>query len=200
MCDVFVYTCDKIQMFFITSIYKMLGKQVGKFVSDYGWALFAGIVILLVLYRYDRGKSIFPNTFNTQFSPSEYNGGGNVGSDGGGAVKAAAESLGQNSGPATVQGMAGTTVSGGSASTQNIDPAELLPNDANSNWTGVQGSADMMGVNALSAGHFMGAVSSCIKNQSYDIRSEPPNPRLDTGVWNQSTIETDFQRRGVEIS
>ena len=45
-----------------------------------------------------------------------------MGSDGGGAVKAAAESLGQNAGPATVQGMTGTTVSGGAVSTEVLDP------------------------------------------------------------------------------
>ena len=187
-------------MFFITSIYKMLSKQVGKFVSNYGWAIFAGIVILLVLTRYDRGKSIFPNAFsgNVRFSPTDYN--GDAGSDGGGGgnVKAAAP-IGQNSEPESVQGMAGTTVSNGAASTQNIDPAELLPSDANSNWTGAPGSGDVMSVNMLGAGHFQGAVSSSLRNPNLQLRSEPANPRVNTGAWNQSTIEPDVQRRNLEI-
>ena len=180
----------------------MLSKQVGKFVSNYGWAIFAGIVILLVLGRYDNGKYSFPNAFsgnNTPISPSNYPPGSEYpAANVGGGIKAAAP-IGQNSVPASVQGMAGTVAPGGAVSTQNIDPAELLPSDANSNWTGAPGGGDVMNVNMLDAGHFQGAVSSSLRNPNLQLRSEPPNPRVDTGAWNQSTIEPDVQRRNLEI-
>ena len=177
----------------------MLSKQVGKFVSNYGWAIFAGIVILLVLGRYDNGKYRFPNAFsgNTPLSPANYPPGSEH-SDSGVGVKAAAP-IGQNSVPASVQGMTGTVAPGGAAATQNIDPAELLPSDANSNWTGAPGGGDVMNVNMLDAGHFQGAVSSSLRNPNLQLRSEPPNPRVDTGAWNQSTIEPDVQRRTLDI-
>ena len=79
------------------------------------------------------------------------------------------------------------------------DPAELWPKDSNSNWTGTAGSGDVMNVNMLDAGHLQGAVSQSMRNPNLQIRSEPANPRVNTGSWNQSTIETDAHRRGVEI-
>ena len=169
-----------------------------------GWRVVVAIIVAIgFLWWYNGGKIAFPlesYSGNVRFSPSELNGGGGGGGGGdvGGGVKAAAP-IGQNSAPAPIQGIQGTPSTGGSAATQNIDPAELLPKDANASWTGAAGSGDVMNINMLDAGHFQGTVSQSMRNPNLQIRSEPPNPRVNTGQWNQSTIETDNHQRGFEI-
>ena len=36
------------------------------------------------------------------------------------------------------------------------------------------------------------------RNQSYDLRSEPPIPKIDVGPWMNTTIEADLTRRPLE--
>jgi hypothetical protein len=38
-----------------------------------------------------------------------------------------------------------------------------------------------------------------LRNANLQIRSEPPNPQMTVGPWNQSTIEPDFMRPPLEI-
>jgi hypothetical protein len=41
---------------------------------------------------------------------------------------------------------------------------------------------------------------SSLRNSNLQIRSEPPNPRMNTNSpWNVSTIESDQYRRPLEI-
>ena len=42
-------------------------------------------------------------------------------------------------------------------------------------------------------------VGQSLRNANLQIRSEPPNPQLNVGPWNQSTIESDFLRPPLEI-
>lgn len=84
-----------------------------------------------------------------------------------------------------------------------IDPAELLPRDDNSEWAKMNpmGSGDLQNVNLLQAGHHIGinTVSSSLRNANLQLRSEPPNPQLPVGPWNQTTIQPDMGRRPLEI-
>lgn len=59
---------------------------------------------------------------------------------------------------------------------------ELLPPDA-----------DLESQNFLQPQEFVGidTVASSLRNANYDLRSAPPNPRLNVGPWNNSTIEYD---------
>lgn len=86
---------------------------------------------------------------------------------------------------------------------QAIDPAELLPRDDNSEWAKMNpmGSGDLQNVNLLQAGHHIGinTVSSSLRNANLQLRSEPPNPQLPVGPWNQTTIQPDLGRRPLEI-
>mgnify|MGYP001085412789 CR=1 FL=1 len=85
-----------------------------------------------------------------------------------------------------------------------IDPSELLPRDENSEWAALNpiGSGDLQNVNLLQAGHHSGinTVSSSLRNASMDIRGDIPNPQVQVGPWNQTTIEPDTNRRALEIA
>jgi hypothetical protein len=81
---------------------------------------------------------------------------------------------------------------------------ELLPNDPNSKWAQVnpQGAGDIAGKNFLNAGALIGVntVGQSLRNASWDLRSEPPNPQQQVSPWLQTTISPDLQRRPLEIA
>ena len=85
-----------------------------------------------------------------------------------------------------------------------LAPQELLPNDPNSKWAQVnpQGSGDIAGKNFLNAGALIGVntVGQSLRNASWDLRSEPPNPQVNVSPWLNSTIEPDVNRRVLEIA
>ena len=91
-----------------------------------------------------------------------------------------------------------------SCSQPNIqNPAELLPNDSNSQWAQLNpsGKGELANVNLLKAGYHIGidTVGQSLRNANLQIRSEPPNPQLSVGPWNQSTIEPDFMRVPLQL-
>ena len=85
-----------------------------------------------------------------------------------------------------------------------LAPQELLPNDPNSKWAQVNpmGAGDIAGKNFLNAGALIGVntVGQSLRNASWDLRSEPPNPQVAVSPWMQSTIEPDTNRRVLEIA
>ena len=89
------------------------------------------------------------------------------------------------------------------ASKQISDPKDLLPADSNSEFSKMNpsGSGDLVNVNLLRAGHHIGinTVGTSLRNANLQVRSEPPNPQLNTGPWNTSTITADSYRRPLEI-
>jgi len=91
-----------------------------------------------------------------------------------------------------------------SCSKPNIqNPAELLPKDSNSQWAQLNpsGKGELANVNLLKAGYHIGidTVGQTLRNANLQIRSEPPNPQLNVGPWNTSTIEPDFMRVPLEL-
>ena len=91
-----------------------------------------------------------------------------------------------------------------SCSKPNIqNPAELLPKDSNSQWAQLNpsGKGELANVNLLKAGYHIGidTIGQSLRNANLQIRSEPPNPQLSVGPWNQSTIEPDFLRVPLEL-
>ena len=56
-------------------------------------------------------------------------------------------------------------------------------------------------INLLKSGYHIGidTVGQSLRNANLQMRSEPPNPQLNTGPWNQTTITPDFQRVPLEI-
>ena len=83
------------------------------------------------------------------------------------------------------------------------NPAELLPKDSNSQWAQLNpsGKGDLANVNLLKAGYHIGidTVGQSLRNANLQIRSEPPNPQLNVGPWNNTTISPDFLRPPLEI-
>ena len=91
-----------------------------------------------------------------------------------------------------------------SCSKPNIqNPAELLPKDNNSQWAQLNpsGKGELANVNLLKAGYHIGidSVGQTLRNANLQIRSEPPNPQINVGPWNLSTIESDFMRPPLEL-
>jgi hypothetical protein len=84
-----------------------------------------------------------------------------------------------------------------------LNPAELLPADANSVWAQVNpnGQGELGDQNFLNAGYHVGinTVGSSMRNSNLGLRSEPPNPQVAVGPWMQSTIQPDLMRRGLEV-
>jgi hypothetical protein len=115
------------------------------------------------------------------------------------------EPLGQNEVFASANGMQ-TSMPGmpSSCSKPNIqNPAELLPKDNNSQWAQLNpsGKGELSNINLLKSGYHIGidTVGQSLRNANLQMRSEPPNPQLNTGPWNQTTITPDFQRVPLEI-
>jgi hypothetical protein len=115
------------------------------------------------------------------------------------------EPLGQNEVFASANGVQ-TSMPGipSSCSQTNIqNPSELLPKDSNSQWAQLNpsGKGELANVNLLKAGYHIGidTIGQTLRNANLQIRSEPPNPQLYVGPWNQSTIEPDFMRPPLEL-
>jgi hypothetical protein len=80
---------------------------------------------------------------------------------------------------------------------------DLLPSINNSEWSefnpNITGEID--NINRYKAGFVQGidTIGSSMRNANLQIRSEPPNPIIPTGPWNQSTITPDFVHTPFEI-
>jgi hypothetical protein len=84
-----------------------------------------------------------------------------------------------------------------------LKPSDLLPANVNSEFGQMNplGQGDIANRNFLSAGFHVGidTQGSSLRNANLQLRSEPPNPRRIVSPWSQSTIETDVNRRPLEI-
>lgn len=80
---------------------------------------------------------------------------------------------------------------------------QLLPKDTNSEWNALNpsGTGELSNVNLLKSGWQIGidTVGQTLRNANLQLRSEPPNPQISVGPWNNSTITPDFMRVPLEI-
>jgi len=174
-----------------------------KLFNDYGVG--AIIVLLIVAYGvfmfagYLGAKGMPGSESNSQMQPqyrnsnAQSNGGVRPSDPNGNEVFASANGV-QTSMPGVPS----------SCSKPNIqNPAELLPKDTNSQWAQLNpsGKGELANINLLKAGYHIGidTVGQSLRNANLQIRSEPPNPQLNVGPWNQSTIEPDFLRPPLEL-
>ena len=114
--------------------------------------------------------------------------------------------LGSNGGFAKVSGMDGGSNQGmpPSCNKQVEDPSALLPKDQNSEWSQLNPTGDtntLNGINLLQAGHHIciDTVGQALRNSNLQIRSEPANPQVNIGPWNNTTIEPDVMRTPLEL-
>jgi hypothetical protein len=159
-------------------------------------SLFANYLSSKGMYGYESNANM-PQQYKNAQPSQNYNGnGGNV---------VPSEPLGQNEVFSSANGVQ-TSMPGmpSSCSQPNIqNPAELLPKDTNSQWAQLNpsGKGELANVNLLKAGYHIGidTIGQTLRNANLQIRSEPANPQLYVGPWNQSTIEPDFMRPPLEL-
>ena len=173
--------------------------------NDYG----IGAIIVLLIVAY--GVYMFADYLGAKGTPGHEGNTGemqhqykNTNAAYSGAVRPS-EPLGQNEVFASANG-AQTSMPGVPASCSNPNiqnPAELLPKDTNSQWAQLNpsGKGELANINLLKAGYHIGidTVGQTLRNANLQIRSEPPNPQLNVGPWNQSTILPDILRPPLEI-
>tara|TARA_B110000008_G_C16962682_1_gene560806 strand:- start:1893 stop:2429 length:537 start_codon:yes stop_codon:yes gene_type:complete len=155
----------------------------------------AAAALLYALYNYDFGKGKIVGAMTTASGVRNVSG----------PSISPADPAGQNERVASANGMNTDTYGlPPSCSKQDIvDPGDLLPKDENSEFSKLnpQGAGDLQNVSLLKAGHHIGinTVGQSLRNANLQIRSEPANPQLSTGPWNQSTITGDRYRRDLEL-
>ena len=115
----------------------------------------------------------------------------------------ASHPLGENSDFQAVSGMGGGQVAPGCTRQSLEDPAALLPKDSNSAWARLNpnGQGSLNDVNLLKAGHHIGidTIGQSLRNANLQLRSEPANPQVNVGPWNNTTMEADNMRVPLEI-
>jgi len=178
--------------------------SLNKIFSDYG----IGAIVVLLLLAY--GVNLFVKYLSrkgsyghesAQMMPSQYKDTNRQAS--GGVV--ASNPDGQNEVFASATGM-DTSMPGLPSTCSNTsisNPAELLPKDKNTQWAQLNpnGKGELANVNLLKAGYHIGidTIGQTLRNANLQIRSEPPNPQLYVGPFNNSTIEPDFMKIPFEI-
>lgn len=184
-------------------------KQVQKIISDNWVVILALLVGVVGIGRYSFVKNEMPDTM-TSNRAVEGSGSAGSGSAKMGVVSspqragvAAAGPVGTNSDYAKVQGI--QTSSAGLPATDKRsvnNPADLLPNDSNSEWARLNpsGQGDISQVTTLEAGHHLGMTAQVLRNANLQLRSDPPIPQgASTGPFNQPTISADINRVTLEL-
>jgi len=181
---------------------KSVEKQLKKLMGKNALMILAGLVVVYMLYHYssNKGMTLDGMTSSVQASSNE-----SEESKPATGVPLAAQPLGENSDYASAQGT--TTSTQGLApncSSQPVaNPSELLPKGGSNQFSQLNpmGQGDLSNVNLLKAGHHNGinTVGSSLRNANLQLRSDPPNPQLNVGPWNQTTIEPDTMRVPLEL-
>ena len=173
--------------------------------------LIAALALGYALYNYSKGKGLtlsgMTNDVRVERDAEPQQGGNHsaVTVDGGVDNYQPAHPEGENTDYGTANGMNTDTygLPPSCAKQQVVDPKELLPKDNNSEFSKLNpsGAGDLMNVSVLKAGHHIGinTVGQSLRNANLQLRSEPPNPKMDVGPWNSSTITGDPFRRPLEI-
>jgi hypothetical protein len=170
--------------------------------QDYGIGgaviIFMALYALCLLYNYTATKGYAGSEMLTSNENPAYAGSKRSSSTG---APSPAQPNGGNEVFASVNGIQSGNV--GSCNRPKENPADLLPKDTNSQWSQLNpaGKGDLSNINLLKAGYHIGidTIGQSLRNANLQIRSEPPNPQVNTGIWNQSTITPDFMRPPLEI-
>jgi hypothetical protein len=163
-----------------------IGAIVVLFIIAYGVSLFANYLSSKGMYGSESQSNMqsqYKNNKNSQMSSGVIP-----------AVEGNNEVFASANGAQT--SMPGVPSSCSQTSIQN--PAELLPKDSKNQWAQLNpsGKGELANVNLLKAGYHIGidTIGQTLRNANLQIRSEPPNPQMNVGPWNNSTIEPDFMR------
>jgi hypothetical protein len=160
--------------------------------------ILGAIVLVYAVFTYSDQKFVVPN----EALQGEANGRQNTVMVGSQQASPLA-STGAN-GYSSVDSMTGQGAApAGAANLPVANPSDLLPRDTNNQWGSLNpsGSGDLLGQNLLSATFLTGidTIGNTMKNANLQLRSEPPNPQLNVGPWNQSTFAPDLMRTPLEL-
>ena len=180
---------------------KLFGNSTYNFMSI---MLIVGCVALFgFIFNYNNQKSVFNDGMKTKLSPSLMGSvpisPGQVNESNNSIVGVSDDS---NDDFLSVSGMDSTKKSPDSCNNQPVmDPKDLLPTDANTEWSNIAPSKDLANIPFINAGHHIGVntVGSSLRNPNLQVRSEPVIPQTNTGPWNNTTIEPDVSRKALEI-
>lgn len=183
-----------------------MSTSLKKLWNDYGiGAIVIFIIVLYVLslcYKYFAAKGSYGYERMSQNTNNAYSGSGSKKHKNMGVQPS--EPLGQNEVFASVNGKqsSGQGIPS-SCNKTSQNPSDLLPKDTNSQWAQLNptGKGELSNINLLKAGYHIGidTIGQSLRNANLQIRSEPPNPQLMVGPWNNSTISPDFMRPPLEI-
>jgi len=175
-------------------------KDIQKFCSANRLICLLGVVILAVaIGNYSMNKGVVMDGMsNTRKHQSEQ-----VSNSAQAGNVEASQPLGENSDFQAVSGITGGQVAPGCTRQSLEDPAALLPKDSNSAWARLNptGQGSLNDVNLLKAGHHIGidSIGQSLRNANLQLRSEPANPQVNVGPWNNTTMEADTLRIPLEI-
>jgi hypothetical protein len=173
-----------------------------KLLSENGIVAFIVLIVALYslnsLYKYFSGKSAYTSSEGADTMAKEYKNspdGGAVAPVATVGIQAAEEKPNDYANINEIQSMAPQS---GVA-----DSSALLPKDGNNQWAQLSpaGSGELQGINLLQAGFHIGidTIGQTLRNANLQIRSEPPNPQMNVGPWNQTTISPDLMRVPLEL-
>ena len=183
-----------------------INKMLKKLMNSRYLMILAVVVVCVALYSYSQGFNISLSGMsgaNAAAQAVEAEASSEGGCAAGGTNFVPAQPLGQNSENASINATTNTHGLPPSCAKQEVvDPAELLPK-GNSEFSKLNpmGSGDLKNVSLLKAGWHIGinTVGQSLRNANLQLRSEPANPQLNVGPWNQTTMSPDMQRRPLEI-
>jgi len=193
-----------------------LNKLVKKLASNQTVMILAAAVVVFAIYSYSQGFNVSLSGMTgeneaAQASKQPEQGPNGFGAPSAGEIKCAAggnnfvPSDGSNSQNASAAGAKTDTygLPASCAKQQVVDPSELLPKGGNNEFSKVNpmGAGDLQNVSLLKAGYHIGinTVGQSLRNANLQLRSEPANPQLNVGPWNNTTISPDLQRRPLEL-
>ena len=190
------------------------------------FTIVAAVALMYVMKNYSNGKGLggtagYANSALSQKAfgdaganyvlnarnPPQPGGAGSspTGTCGQGTNYKASAGLGQNESNASVSGIATSSfgMPPSCAKQAVVDPKQLLPRDSNNSFSQMNpgGAGDIQNVSLLKAGYHIGinTVGQSLRNANLQLRSEPANPQLNIGPWNQTTIGPDLARRALEV-
>jgi len=163
------------------------------------FVVFGILVVFLMWYAGD--KSYFADNMDTQYSAPSITAPSMPLAPSITAPMPSATALPPVSGNVAVQPVA----NGGYSSKNTNEPSDLLPGDANKNWSSFNAVTTTSGgaqvPDLLTTGYHYGldTIGQTLKNANLQLRSEPVIPKANVGPWNQSTIDPDFMRVPLEV-
>ena len=117
---------------------------------------------------------------------------------------APAEPMGHNEDYMRVQGLESSAAKGLPPVNKNINaPSDLIPSDPNSEWAAQNpvGAGSLKDVSLITPQQQIGvsSVGSCNRNANLQVRPDPCIPKMNTGPFNQTTIEGCQYQRSFDL-